>query len=69
MTNPSPDDKTLLSSKLKAFADNKFIVAENVVPLPDKRENNVGKGESSHYEHFLLFLYVFNGLRVVTTRV
>ena len=32
--------------KLKAFADDKFIVAEMLVCLFDRGENNVGKGEN-----------------------
>ena len=42
--NPLPDNKILPLSKLKAFADDKFIVAEMVQFLCNRIENLVGKG-------------------------
>ena len=57
--NPLPDDKSLALSKLKAFADDNFIVAETVQNFDDRAEKNVGKGENAGYQHFLLFPHFF----------
>ena len=42
-------------SKLKAFADEIFIVAQMVDFFLDKVENILGKGENTGYQHFLFF--------------
>ena len=44
-------------TKLKAFADNKFIVANLMIHLPafDRAENIVGKGENADNQHFSPF--------------
>ena len=43
--NPLPDNKISPLSKLKAFADNNFIMAQVVQFLFERVENNVGKKE------------------------
>ena len=53
-----PQDKTFDSSKLKAFADIVMGVNE-IISLPDRIENIVGKGENAGYQHFLIFLQCF----------
>ena len=53
--NPLPKGKILDWSKLKAFADDKIIVTEMMIFLPNRIENIVGKGENASYQHFLLF--------------
>ena len=45
--------------KLKAFADNKIIVAEKLRFVLGKIENIVKKGENAGYQHFLPFLQCF----------
>ena len=57
--NPLPDDKILDWSKLKAFADYKFSITKLKIPVFDRVENIVGKGENAGYQHFLLFLQCF----------
>ena len=46
-------------SKLKAFADDKFIVTQKVKFPCYRVENIVGKGENADYHHFLLFPQCF----------
>ena len=43
-------------SKLKAFADDKLNVAQNLKLVSGRVENIVGKGENAGHQHFLLFL-------------
>ena len=38
-----PNDKFLAWSKLKAFADDKFLVAKMIISVFDRVENIVGK--------------------------
>ena len=45
--NPFPKDKILDWSKLKAFADNKKNVTENLKFFSGLLENIVGKGENA----------------------
>ena len=45
--NPSPNDKFLDVTKLKAFADGKLNVALMAIFLFDRTENTVGKGENA----------------------
>ena len=47
------------SSKLKEFADDSFKFDENGRKFCKRVENNVGKGEITHYEQFLLFPQCF----------
>ena len=42
-------------SKLKAFADGKINVTENLNFVFEKMENLVEKGENACYQHFLFF--------------
>ena len=53
--NPWPDDKILGLPKLKAFADDKFNVTQNIKVFFHRIENIVGKEENAGYQHFLLF--------------
>ena len=53
---PSPNDKILYESKLKAFADDSFNVALTMQIFSDNFENIVGKGGKAGFQHFLLFL-------------
>ena len=57
--NPLSDDKILGFPKLKAFADDKLNVAQNVKVGFHRIENIVGKEENSGYQHFLLFPQCF----------
>ena len=57
--NPLPDDKILDVIKLKAFPDDNLNVAKMTIPLFDRVENGVGKGENAGYQHFLLFPQCF----------
>ena len=57
---PLPDHKILALSKLKAFANNNFSVAQIVQSfIKDRLEDIVGKGENASYQHFLFFLQQF----------
>ena len=47
------------STKFKAFADDKSDVAKIIIPLLDRIENIVGKGENAGYQHFLLLSQCF----------
>ena len=47
------------SSKLKEFADDNFIFAENGRKLSKWEENTFGKGEIARYEQFLPFPQCF----------
>ena len=55
---PLPDDKILDWSKLKAFADDKLNVTQNIKVVFHRIEN-VGKIENAGYQHFLLFPHCF----------
>ena len=58
--NSLSDDKILSSTKLKAFAHNKFNVAQMTTLVSDREENIVGKGETAGYQQFLLFPTMFS---------
>ena len=45
-----PNDKILDSSKLKAFADDKIMVAQKLRFVFGRVENIVGKGENAGYQ-------------------
>ena len=47
-------------TKLKAFPDNKIDVAQMMIPVFDRVENIVGKGENAGYQHFLLVPQCFS---------
>ena len=53
-----PDNKILGLPKLKAFADNKLNVTQNIKGVFYRLENIVGKEENAGY-HFLLFPQCF----------
>ena len=53
-------------TKLQAFADDKFNVAQITISVSDREENIVGKGENAGYQHFLLFPHCFQ--KAVKTR-
>ena len=54
-----PNNKILAWSKLKAFADEKFIVAKMMISVFDRVENIVGNRENAGYQHFLHFPQCF----------
>ena len=54
-----PNDKILVWSKKKAFADNKIKVTKGLKFVLRREENIVGKGEYAGYQHFLLFPQCF----------
>ena len=54
-----PNDKILDQSKLKAFADVKLNVNQNLKFELERVETNAGKGENAGYQHFLLYLQCF----------
>ena len=53
--NPLSDDKILGLSKVKAFADDKRNVSQNIKAVFHRIENIVGKEENAGYQHFLIF--------------
>ena len=55
--NPLPDDKILRLLKLKAFADDKSNVTQNIKVVFHRIENIVE--ENAGYQHFLLFPHCF----------
>ena len=57
--NPSPNDKTLNVTKLKAFADKKSDVDKMTISLFVRVENNEGKRNNAGYQHIFLFPSVF----------
>ena len=50
--NPLPHDKILDRTRLRAFADNKLIVAVMIISLSDRVINTVGKGENASDQCF-----------------
>ena len=54
-----PNDKIVDWSKLKAFADDKINVNEELKFGLGRLEYIVGKGENAGYQHFLLFPQCF----------
>ena len=57
--NPLPDNRLSDCSKLKAFADDKLNVIQNIKVVFRRKENIVGKEENAGYQHFLLFPQCF----------
>ena len=57
--NPLPDYKIVGLPKLKAFADDKLNVTENIKVVFHRMENIAGKEENAAYQHFLLFPQCF----------
>ena len=58
--NPLPNNKVLDVTKLKAFADDKFIVTKMIISLFHRVENPVEKGENADYSAFSPFPTVFS---------
>ena len=64
-----PKNKTLASSKLKAFADDKLNVPRNTTIVFHRIENRKKKRENANYQHFLLFPQCFQkGLSSVAVK-
>ena len=57
--NSLPTNKLLDCFKLKAFADDKLNLAEELKFVFGRVENILGKGENAGYQHFLLFPQCF----------
>ena len=57
--NPFPDDKIVTLSNLKAFADDKFHVTQNIEFVFHGMENIVGKGGNAGNQLFLIFPQCF----------
>ena len=55
LLNSLPNDKMLVQSKLKAFADDNLNVYQILKYALGRAEGIVGKGENAGYQHFLLF--------------
>ena len=51
-----PNDEFLDRTKFKAFTDDIFMIAKEMISVIDRVENIVGKGENGSYQHFLFFL-------------
>ena len=65
------NDKCLDCSKLKAFADDKINVTQNLKFVFGRVENIVGKGEYAGYQHFQFFPQCFQKaffFRIVKSR-
>ena len=58
--NSLPNNKIWTLTKLKEFADEKFIVAKMLIFLFDRVENIEGEGENGGYQHSLLFPQCFH---------
>ena len=71
LLNPLTDEKILGLPKLKAFADDKSNVTQNIQVVFHRTENMVEKEENAGYQHFLLFpqcfqkAFSFSALKVV----
>ena len=62
-----PNDKILVYSALKAFAEEKDWYASKTEAVMEWEENIVGKGENAGYQHFLLFPQCFQKLSLSGT--
>ena len=62
MLNPLPDDKILCLTKLKAFADDKLNVTQNVKVVFHRIENIEGKKENAGASIFFFSHSVFKRL-------
>ena len=60
MLNSLTNDKILDGSKIKAFADDKINVTQEMKFVLEMVENIIGKGKNAGYQHFLL-LYCSQG--------
>ena len=59
LLNSLPNNKILDLSELKAFADDKLNVTQNVKVIFCRIENIVVKEENAGYQHFLSFPTIF----------
>ena len=59
LSYPLADDKILGLQKLKAFADDKSNVTQNIKIVFHRIVNIVEKEENAGYQHFLLFPQCF----------
>ena len=69
--NPLPNDNFLGWTELKAFEDDKLNTGKLKIPVFERVENIVGKGENAGFQHFLLFPQFFPKaffVRVVKSR-
>ena len=57
--NPLPDDTISGLPKLKAFANDKSNVTQNIKVVFHRIENIAGKEENAGHQHFLLFPQCF----------
>ena len=57
--NSLPNDKILVVTKFKAFADDNLKMVETVEFALNIEENIVGEGENAGYQHFLLLQQCF----------
>ena len=55
-----PNDQILHEPKLKAFADDKSDVTQNIKVVFQRIKNIVGKEENAGYQHSLLFPQCFH---------
>ena len=60
--NPLPLNKILDQTKSKAFADDKLNVSKMTIPVFDRVENSVGKGEIACTSNFSFSHIVFKRL-------
>ena len=59
LAKPVPKRQILDPSKLKEFSDDNSNFDEKDKKLSKRVENTVGKGETAHYEQFILFPQCF----------
>ena len=59
LVDPLTDNRNLVFSELKAFADNNFRETQMMSFFFDRIENIVGKGENVGLQHFLLCPHCF----------
>ena len=65
LLNSLPKDKIFDVTKLKAFADEKIIIAQMMISVFDRVENIVEKGENAGNQHFLSFPIMFSKVGIV----
>ena len=67
MLTSLPNDKTVVSSKLKSCADDKINVTQQLKFVMEWVENIVEKGENAGSQYFLLFQKCFQKLSIFGT--
>ena len=66
-----PNDKFLVWTKFKSFAEDKLNIAKMMISVSDREENIEGKRENTAYQHLLLFPQSFQNasfFKVVNSR-